>query len=31
MKKLNDTEVKFKKGVTCKKVCNSLIIKPVNS
>ena len=31
MKKLNNAEVKLKKGVTYKKVCNSLIIKAVNS
>ena len=31
MKKLNNTDVKLKKGVTYKKMCNSLIIKAVNS
>ena len=31
MKKLNNTEVKLKKGITYKKVCYSLITKAVNS
>ena len=30
MKKLNNTDVKLKKGVTYKEMCNSLIIKAVN-
>ena len=31
MKKLGNTEAKLKKGVSYKKVCNSLIIKAVTS